>query len=84
MSLWPTIIKTCVYAETIQWAKDMKVEYCCASFEADGQLCEMEKSGVVDFIVTEDLDLIALGCEVCVFQLKHRGDLSGQCCIVRR
>jgi exonuclease-1 len=39
------------------------VEYIVAPYEADAQLCMLEREGIVDGIITEDSDLLVFGCK---------------------
>lgn len=39
------------------------VEYVVAPYEADAQLCFLEREGYVDGIITEDSDLLVFGCK---------------------
>ena len=39
------------------------VEYIVAPYEADAQLCFLEREGIVDGIITEDSDLLVFGCK---------------------
>jgi exonuclease-1 len=39
------------------------IEHLVAPFEADAQLAFLSNYGLVDFIITEDSDLILYGCE---------------------
>ncbi len=39
------------------------VEYIVAPYEADAQLCFLEREGLVDGIITEDSDLLVFGCK---------------------
>ena len=48
--------------------------YCVAPYEADPQLAFMVASGLADFAVTEDSDLIAYCCPSKVFKLNLRGE----------
>ena len=48
--------------------------YCVAPYEADPQLAFMVASGLADFAVTEDSDLIAYCCPNTVFKLSLRGE----------
>lgn len=38
------------------------VDYVVAPYEADAQLCYLEREGYVDGIITEDSDLLVFGC----------------------
>ena len=48
--------------EWIQELKRRNIEYYVAPYEADGQLAYLSKNNFVDCILTEDSDLVALGC----------------------
>ena len=45
------------------------VEYYVAPYEADAQLAYLSYIGYVDFIITEDSDLIAYGCNCVLYKL---------------
>lgn len=51
------------------------VEYVVAPYEADAQLCFLEREGYVDGIITEDSDLLVFGCKQ-VSRLRHTHDLA--------
>lgn len=53
----------------IQELKRRKIEYFVAPYEADAQLAYLTKINYVDFVITEDSDLLALGCNRCLFKL---------------
>ncbi|WVQ71361.1 hypothetical protein IAR50_000889 [Cryptococcus sp. DSM 104548] len=50
------------------------VDYVVAPYEADAQLCFLEREGYVDGIITEDSDLLVFGCRQVVFKLDSNGD----------
>ncbi|GAA6007840.1 hypothetical protein JCM10207_004895 [Rhodosporidiobolus poonsookiae] len=50
------------------------VQYVVAPYEADPQLCYLEKAGIVDAIVTEDSDLLVFGCRNVLFKLDGEGN----------
>ncbi|ORY32105.1 PIN domain-like protein [Naematelia encephala] len=56
------------------------VEYVVAPYEADAQLCFLEREGFVDGIITEDSDLLVFGCKLVVYKL----DMNGQCIWISR
>ncbi|WWC85189.1 uncharacterized protein L201_000047 [Kwoniella dendrophila CBS 6074] len=56
------------------------VEYIVAPYEADAQLCFLEREGYVDGIITEDSDLLVFGCRQVIFKL----DGNGQCVWIHR
>jgi len=47
----------------IQALKAAQVDFVVAPYEADAQLAYLEKTGLVDGIVTEDSDLLVFGCK---------------------
>ena len=55
--------------EFIKILKQKKIEYFVAPYEADIQLCYLSKIGYVDCVITEDSDLLALGCERILYKL---------------
>ena len=62
------------------------IKYCCAPFEADSQLAQLELDGVVDGVITEDTDLIVLGsrlllCKLHPINVKKQSE-EGKCQIV--
>lgn len=56
------------------------VDYIVAPYEADAQLCFLEKEGYVDGIITEDSDLLVFGCKTVLFKM----DKDGNCVYIRR
>lgn len=44
-----------------------------APYEADAQLCFLEREGYVDGIITEDSDLLVFGCRHVIFKLEGNG-----------
>ncbi|KAF9081125.1 Rad2 nuclease [Mortierella sp. AD031] len=59
--------------EVIQALKAAGVDFVVAPYEADAQLCYLEKHGIVDGIVTEDSDLLVFGCKKVIFKLDQYG-----------
>ena len=55
--------------EFIKLLKQKKVEYYVAPYEADVQLAYLEKINYVDCVITEDSDLLALGCKKVLYKL---------------
>jgi exonuclease-1 len=43
--------------------KKEKIDFIVAPYEADAQLCFLEKHGYVSAILTEDSDLLVFGCQ---------------------
>jgi exonuclease-1 len=48
--------------------------YCVAPYEADSQIAFMVASGLADFAITDDSDLLAYCCPDTVFKLNLRGE----------
>ena len=55
--------------EFIKLLKQKKVEYYVAPYEADVQLAYLDKINYVDCVITEDSDLLALGCKKVLYKL---------------
>ncbi|KAG8824015.1 Rad2 nuclease [Serendipita sp. 399] len=55
--------------QLIKALKAEAVSYIVAPYEADAQLAYLEKSGIVDGILTEDSDLLVFGCKNVYFKL---------------
>lgn len=63
--------------EFIKILKEYNIEYIVAPYEADIQLAYLSKINYVDFIITEDSDLIALGCKCVLYKLDQDDNDSG-------
>jgi 5'-3' exonuclease len=57
----------------IKILKQRNIEFFVAPYEADAQLAYLQKIGYVDAVITEDSDLLALGCEKVLFKLNDEG-----------
>lgn len=55
--------------EFIKLLKQKGVEYYVAPYEADIQLAYLDKINYVDCVITEDSDLLALGCKKVLYKL---------------
>jgi exonuclease-1 len=53
----------------IKELKRRNIEFFVAPYEADAQLAYLAKINYVDLVITEDSDLLALGCEKVLFKL---------------
>ena len=62
--------------EFIKVLRSLKIEYYVAPYEADVQLAYLSKMGLVDCVITEDSDLIALGCKRVLFKLDPETDIG--------
>mmetsp|Transcript_10021 Transcript_10021/g.15209 ORF Transcript_10021/g.15209 Transcript_10021/m.15209 type:complete len:155 (-) Transcript_10021:1751-2215(-) len=52
----------------------LKVEYYVAPYEADAQLAYLYHQQMVDFVITEDSDLLAFGVDVAFFKMDNMGN----------
>ncbi|WWC61452.1 uncharacterized protein I303_104036 [Kwoniella dejecticola CBS 10117] len=66
--------------QLIKALKAENVDYVVAPYEADAQLCYLEREGFVDGIITEDSDLLVFGCRQVIFKL----DGDGKCVWIHR
>jgi exonuclease-1 len=57
--------------------KRNNIEFIVAPYEADAQLAYLCRTGFVDFILTEDSDLLAFGAPKVLYKFDF-GTLSGQ------
>ena len=55
--------------EFIKLLRQKKIEYFVAPYEADIQLAYLDKINYVDCVLTEDSDLLALGCKKVLYKL---------------
>jgi 5'-3' exonuclease len=62
----------------LQALRAENVEYVVAPYEADAQLCFLEREGYVDGIITEDSDLLVFGCKQ-VSRIRHADALALSC-----
>ena len=53
--------------------KAASVEYVVAPYEADAQLAFLEREQLVDFVISEDSDMLAWNCKRVLFKLDHEG-----------
>ena len=51
-----------------------KINCILSPFEADAQLAYLSRNNIVDFVISEDSDLIVFGCSDVVFKLDYNGD----------
>ncbi|KAJ1654244.1 Rad2 nuclease [Dispira simplex] len=63
-----------VALQFIQALRRASIPFVVAPYEADAQLCYLERTGQVDAIITEDSDLLAFGCKRVIFKLKRSGE----------
>ena len=55
--------------EFMKILKYYKIEYYVAPYEADAQLAYLSNINYIDFIITEDSDLLAYGCKCVLYKL---------------
>lgn len=56
-----------------QHFQETKIDYIVSAYEADAQLRQLSREGVVDWILTEDSDLIAYGCPYIMYKIDRSG-----------
>mmetsp|Transcript_22307 Transcript_22307/g.36684 ORF Transcript_22307/g.36684 Transcript_22307/m.36684 type:complete len:659 (+) Transcript_22307:219-2195(+) len=64
------------YAAILKWMVDDGIEHYGSLYEADQQMIQLEKDGIVDGIISEDGDMIALGAKrlLCKMSRKANGE----------
>lgn len=65
----------------IDWLESENIAYECAPYEAEWQLVQAEKEGVIDAVMTTDGDAIILGAKVVVFDVNFK---KKQCKVCRQ
>ena len=56
-----------------QECRKLGVECIVAPYEADAQLAYLQKEGIVDFVITEDSDLLVFGCQRVLYKMDESG-----------
>ncbi|KAL1454948.1 hypothetical protein WDU94_009076 [Cyamophila willieti] len=64
----------------IKACRSVGVDSIVAPFEADAQLAYLNIAGFVDYVITEDSDLLVFGAKKTVYKM----DLCGTCCLIDR
>lgn len=64
----------CIRSKLLQALAAAGVEFIVAPYEADAQMAYLAKRGLVDFVITEDSDLLVYGCPQVVFKLARSGE----------
>ena len=59
---------------TVQACRKIGVECVVAPYEADAQLTYLQKENIVDFVITEDSDLLVFGCQRVFFKMDDSGN----------
>lgn len=73
-------VKFDVVQQVIKYCKDKKISYIIAPYEADAQIAYFNNEKLIDFVITEDTDLILYGCEKIIYKL----DATGSCLLYER
>lgn len=60
--------------QLIKALKAEGVAFVVAPYEADAQLAYLERTGLIDAVVTEDSDLLVFGCKRVLFKMDSNGD----------
>ncbi|XP_075411387.1 exonuclease 1 isoform X2 [Tenrec ecaudatus] len=60
--------------KVIKAARSQGVDCLVAPYEADAQLAYLNKSGIVQAIITEDSDLLAFGCKKVILKMDQLGN----------
>ena len=55
-------MSTCSSSAPPQECRGVGVECIVAPYEADAQLTYLQKEGIVDYIISEDSDMLVFGC----------------------
>lgn len=58
----------------IQALRDANIQYVVAPYEADAQLAYLDKTNIIDGVVTEDSDLLVFGCKKVLYKLNEFGE----------
>ena len=71
----PTVVD---HANILRWMKENNIECIGSNAEADQQMIQLERDGVVDGIITEDSDIVALGAKriICKMSRKNNGKIQ--------
>ncbi|KAM0679311.1 Rad2 nuclease [Binucleata daphniae] len=57
--------------DILQMLKAENIEYIISPYESDAQLCYLQKINYVDYLLTQDSDLIVYGCDKILYNLKE-------------
>lgn len=60
--------------QLIKALKSTGIALIVAPYEADAQLAYLCREGIVDFVISEDSDLIPFGCQTILFKMDLNGD----------
>ncbi|KAJ3228373.1 Rad2 nuclease [Clydaea vesicula] len=63
-----------IAGKLIEELRIRKIDFIVAPYEADAQLTYLQKIDYIHFIITEDSDLLAFGCDNVIYKLDHNGD----------
>ena len=62
-----------LYVPLIKRLLSRNIRYIVAPYEADAELAYLSRNHLIDFVITEDSDLLPFGCERVVFKLDMEG-----------
>ena len=62
-----------LYVPLIKRLLSRNIRYIVAPYEADAELAYLSRNHLIDFVITEDSDLLPFGCERVVFKLGMDG-----------
>ena len=65
----------------IKELKRKNIEFIVAPYEADAQLAYLNRAGIVDFIITEDSDLLAFGAKKILYKLDFNNFCGEEICL---
>lgn len=60
--------------QLIKALKSNDIAFIVAPYEADAQLAYLSREGMVDFVISEDSDLIPFGCQTVLFKMDVHGN----------
>ena len=67
-----------IYNNVLSWAAENGIKCVGSPFEADWQMVELERCGIVEGIYSVDSDLVTLGGKVVILKLKNTHKLTCQ------
>ena len=68
-----------LYVPLIKRLLSRNIRYIVAPYEADAELAYLSRNHLIDFVITEDSDLLPFGCERVVFKLGMDGNGDEMC-----
>ncbi|OIR56241.1 MAG: exonuclease 1-like protein [Amphiamblys sp. WSBS2006] len=68
------LIPSTTVRDLVVLLREAKMQCIVAPYEADAQLAHLERTEVIDAVITEDSDLILYGCKKILFNLNKKGE----------